>query len=257
MIKSAILVSALCGLFLVACASNAREDEPPASPETAGHQVYMELRDLLAAGGDRIDYDTLMRVYRTVSHTRDEIPHIDRLLASLIQKRNDNPRVDQMVLIFAAKILGESKYPVNGAAGLFESILTKDDRINVWVIAFVAGAIGDYPVDMPEGDRLMDLLESKLDQVTSPQGTPKEFFGFHFLPPPSGDVVRSYLAGIEDMGSRQRERYYYYLLIAKGYTEARIAKALTILQSERSSASGAPPAAMMKYLFSNHERIPD
>jgi len=256
MIKSAILVSALCGLFLISCTSSAREDEPQALPDTAGHRVYMELRDFLAVGGDRIDYDTLMRVYRTVSHTRDEIPHIDRLLVSLIRKRNDNPRVDQMVLIFAAKILGESKYPVNGAAGLFESILTQDDRINVWVIAFVAEAIGDYPVDMPEGDRLMDLLESKLDQTTSAQGTPREYFGFHFLPPPGSDVVRSYLAGIEDMGSRQSERDYYYLLIANGYTEARIVKALTILPSERRSATGAPPAAMMKYLFSNQERIP-
>jgi hypothetical protein len=256
MIKSAILVSALCGLFLMSCASNAHQDEPPALPDTAGHRVYMELLDLLAAGGDRIDYDTLMRVYLTAAHTRDEIPHIDRLLASLIQKRNDNPRVDQMVLIFAAKILGESKYPVNGAAGLFESILTQDDRINVWVIAFVAGAIGDYPVDMPEGDRLMDLLESKRDQLDSARGTPKEYFGYHFLPPPSGDVVPSYLAGIEDMGLRQSERHHYYMLIANGYTEARIGKALIILQSEKSSASGTPPAAMMKYLFSNQERIP-
>jgi hypothetical protein len=256
MIKSAILVSALCGLVLISCASNAREGEPPALPDTAGHRAYMELRDLLAAGGDRIDYDTLMRVYLTAAHTRDEIPHIDRVLASLIQKRNDNPRIDQMILIFAAKILGESKYPVNGAAGLFDSILSQDDRINVWVIAFVAGAIGDYPVDMPEGDRLMDLLESKLDKMASVRGTPKEFFGFHFLPPPGSDVVRSYLAGIEDMGLRQRERSYYYQLIAKGYTEARIVKALTILQAETSSASGAPPAAMMKYLFSNQGRIP-
>jgi hypothetical protein len=256
MIKSSILVSALCGLFLISCASNAHEDGPPAMPDTAGHRVYMELRDLLAVGGDRIDYDTLMRVYRTAAHTRDEIPHIDRLLAALIQKRNDHPRVDQMVLIFAAKILGESRYPVNGAAELLESILTQDDRINVWVIAFVAEAIENYPVDMPEGDRLMDLLQSKLDQMASAHGTPKEYFGFFFLPPPSSDVVRSYLAGIQDVGLRQIERHHYYLLIVNGYTEERIGKALTILQSEKSSSSGAPDAAMMKYLFFNQERIP-
>jgi hypothetical protein len=257
MIKSAILVSALCGLFLISCASNAHEDEPQVLPDTAGHRVYMELTDLLAAGGDQIDYNTLMRFYRTAAQTRDEIPHIDRLLASLIQKRNDNPRVDQMVLIFAAKIIGGSKYPVKGAAGLFESILTQDDRINEWVIAFVAEAIEDYPVEMPEGNRLMDLLESKLDQMASAHGTPKEYFGFHFLPPPSGDVVRSYLAGIKDMGLRQSERHYYYLLIAGGYTEARISKALTILQSEKSSATGASPTAMMKYLFLRQENKRD
>ena len=255
MIKAAIAL-VCCGLFLASCAARENEDGMPRpAPAPAGQQTYLELRQALEAGGDRIDYDTLVHVYRTMTRNPYEIRHTDRLLASLIHKRNDNPRVDQMILIFAAKILGGSRHPVNGAAGLFESILSQDERLNAWVIAFVAEAIGDYPVEMPQGRRLVDLLEKKLAAISSDPGPPKEYFGSHFLPPPKGEVVRSYIAGIQDRALRVSERNHYYLLIVKGYTEGQIEKALKRLQTEGRQARGAPPAACLKYLFLNQKRI--
>ncbi|MDY6838563.1 MAG: hypothetical protein SWH78_11365 [Thermodesulfobacteriota bacterium] len=246
----------LWGFFLVSCAGiqQFKEEHRP-TPIHPGWEIYIEIRDTLKANGKTIDYDTLMQSYQAMVQTEHEIPHIDQLMVSLINKRNDNPRIDQMILIFAAKALGSSNFPVPNAYGIFEAILTKDDRLTEWVLAFVAEAIGDYPVDMPEGDKLVDLLETKLSMVLSASGPKKEYFGCHFLAPPKGEYIRSYIANIQSLAMRTSERNHYYLLVANGYAEVDIERALRRLQSTDMPGKGEHPIALMKYMMQNPGQI--
>lgn len=244
------------GLVLAACTGNqnANKDVHPRS-DTPGWETYASIRNTLEASGEDIDYDTLMQIYNAMVQTRFEIPHMDRLLLSLIAKRNPNPRIDQMILIFSARALGASKFPVPNAYGVFKTILTKDDRLNGWVISFVAEAIADYRVDIPQGDILVDLLEAKLTMIRSASGPPKEYYGFHFLPPPKGDYIRSYIAGIEFQPMRVSERNHYYSLIYGGYSEADIETALRRLLSSGITGTGGQPVSPMRYLSQNRRRI--
>ncbi|MDY6990853.1 MAG: hypothetical protein SWQ30_22660 [Thermodesulfobacteriota bacterium] len=244
------------GFFLVSCAGIQQlKQEPGPAPIHAGWGIYIDIRDTLKDNGKTIDYDTLMQTYQAMVESEHEIPHIDRLLASLINKRNDNTRIDQMILIFAAKALGSSKFPVPDAYGIFEAILTKDDRLTQWVLAFVAEAIGDYAVDMPEGDKLVDLLETKLSMVVSAAGPKQEYFGSHFLPPPKGEYIRSYIANIQSLAMRTSERNHYYLLVANGYAEVDIERALRRLQSNDMPEKREHPFALMKYIMQYGDQI--
>jgi hypothetical protein len=247
------LIWILFGSFLISCAEIRQTDQAPHPPvtEKSGRETYVHIRNILEQSGKEIDYDTLMKTYHAMVQTRHEIPHMDRLLVSLINKRNVNPRIDQMILIFAAKALGRSHFPVPDAYGIIESILLKDDRLTEWVLAFVAEAIEVYPADIPEGDKLVDLLEEKLSMVRSASGPPKEYFGYHFLPPPKGDYIRSYIAGIQSRSLRTSERRHYYLLVEGGHAEVDIEKALRRLQSNGLSGKGEELMAPMKHLVQN------
>lgn len=245
------------GLFFVSCTGLPQmKPAPTRAPADPGWSIYVEIRDTLKKSGEEIDYDTLMYVYGKMTQTQHEIPHKDRLLKSLINKRNANPRIDQMILIFAAEALGHSKYPVPDACGIFESILSMDHRVTQWVLAFVSEAIEIYPENMPEGDRLMDLLEEKLAMVRSAPGPPKEYFGFHFLPPPKSEFIRSYIAKLRPQAQREKERRHYYELIAKGYAESDIETALRRFHVAGVSGTGERTRTAMEYLSRNLDKIP-
>jgi hypothetical protein len=218
-------------------------------------EVYASLSGRIESGGDQIDYDTLMQVYQTMTGTPHEIAHMDRLLTSLINKRNANPRIDQMVLILSAKVLGQSKYPIANTYAIFESILSKDDRLSQWVLAFVAEAIGDYGQVIPEGDKLVDLAEKKVVMLESKSGPRKEYFGSHFLPPPKGDYIRSYINGIQSRALRVTERNHYYLLISAGFTESDIEAALRRLRADGMPSAGQAGESFIKFLSRNRDRI--
>jgi len=72
-----------------------------------GWESYIEILDTLKDNGKTIDYNTLMHTYQAMVQTQHEIPHIDSLLVSLINKRNDNPRIDQMVLNICRQSTGQ------------------------------------------------------------------------------------------------------------------------------------------------------
>lgn len=247
----------LCPLAFVACAQIPAAEKGLQSPsELSGESKFEEMNHILETGGAEIDYDTLMHVYHTLSQSRHEIPHMDLLLEALMDKRNDNPRIDQMILIFTAKAIGGSRYPISHVGDLFKRLLAKDDRLSQWVLAFVADAIGNYAVDIREGEKLVDLVEKKLAMVRSASRPPKEYFGYHFLPPPKGHYIRSYIAGIKEQSQRERERRHYYLLIVNGYSESKIEKALKRLHADQKSASEAQSIGEMTYLFLNLHKIP-
>ena len=180
-------------------------DNTDSETQEAGYPTYLKIQAALETCSETIDYDTLMQVYTSMVQSQHRIPHMDQLLNSLIEKRNNNPRVDQMILIFSARAIGNSKFQIPHAYDLFEVILKQDNhRINHWVISFVAACIGRYPFDMPKGDQLVDFLEQRQNQIAvSSASDSKESFGFHFLPPPRNAYIVSYLKGIEEQQLRE------------------------------------------------------
>ncbi len=247
----------LGGFALASCGGtqNVKQGPHPLS-EAPGWETYLSMRKALEDSGEKIDYDTLIHLYNTMVQTQFEIPNMDRLLKSLINKRNDDGRIDQMILIFSASALGSSKYPVPDAYGIFESILTKDDRLTDWVISFVAKAIGNYVEDLPEGDKLVDLLKEKQANIISAPGPKKESYGIHFMPPPKGEYIISYMAGIESQAIRESERRHYYYLIHAGYSEKDIETALRRLQTNGIPGTERQSMPPMEYISRNQDQIP-
>jgi hypothetical protein len=244
------------GLLCVSCSGGQiGRKAPQPVPADPGREVYATLNDLILSGGDQIDYDTLLRVYQAMTETSHEIAHMDRLLMSLINQRNADPRIDQMVLILSAKVVGLSKYPIANVNAIFEAILSKDERLSQWVLAFVSEAVGDYGQVIAEGDRLADLVEKKVDMLALRSEPRKENFGSHFLPPPKGDYIRTYIDGIQSRSLRESERNHYYMLISAGYTESAIEAALKRLRSGGMPSAGQAGESLMKFLSQNRDRI--
>jgi hypothetical protein len=230
----------------------------PARPDAGVNDaIYVFVRDELNKDNQRIDYDTLLNIHRKVVRAPGPIPHIDELLDELIRQRNADPRVDRMVLIFAADIIGRSRFPIAGAQGLFEKMLEDPDRIDDWVLAFVAHAVASYPVDLPEGDRLVDTIEAHQARIKAQPEDAREHFGTHFLPPPKSKRIRSYIDGIQDRKTRESERRAYYALIYKKISEDAVVSALNYLQTkdlpDRNEASPRP----LRYLVRNWRVIQD
>ncbi len=245
---------------ILICCSCARIQGPADATvpydEKKGNETYLRIQNKLENSGDTLDYDTLMEVYSSIIQSPYEIPHIDQLLNSLIYKRNENPRIDQMILILSARAIRSSKYPVPNVYHIFESILKMDDRrINEWVITFVAGAVGDYAFEIPDGDRLADMLDEWVDRIRSLPVGANEDFGFHFLSPPRSNFIRSYIAGIEEQRKREVERRCYYLLIRNNIAEIEIEAVLKHLQAHGIPGTGEKCLRPMKYMFQNKDKV--
>ncbi len=252
-----LTVAVLVMVLPAACAAG-----PPAGPETrpltAGEDLatYQTIKSRLDKGGAGIDYDTLMQIHRIMTQSPQPIAHVDLLLRQLIAKRGEDPRLDQMILIFAAKTIGRSRYVIPGAQELFQSILGQDGRVNEWVLSFLAEAVADYPFDLPRGDKLLDAMEAKQAQLRSIDQSQEEHFGFHFLPPPRSDFIRAYISGIGERRIRQRERGLYYAMIKNGLTEGQIESALRFLQTHAIPGSGEKCPYLMQCLMHYRGRLP-
>ncbi len=227
----------------------------PAAPEST-RQIVRKIHMILDRNGSTLTYDDLMSVYGMLTGSPGPIDEIEGLLRAMVQKRNADPRVDQMILIFAAQAVAESRFPIANAAGIFDAIMAQETRINEWVISFLADAIGRYPVDMVEGDRLMDDMEALHRRVRSRSNSPDEYFGQHFLPPPRTVRVRDYLAGIHDQDLREMERNRYYALIQEGFLEADIAASMAYLQRNGIPDGGRPCVPVMQCLIRHRAQIP-
>jgi hypothetical protein len=242
-------------LFLLFLSCSCASDKEPAlahQPSAGlnnGRQVYSDIKEVLSQCGDRIDYDTLMWVYKEMARSNTHIPNSGDLVSLLIQKKNESPRVDNMILIFAADIIGNSHAAMDNAADLFEAMLMQDQRLNLWVLTYIGDAIGKYEYHIPEGDLLVDLLEQRVAEHSS-SAFSKEFFGNHFLPPPKQEYIINYIAGIEDQETRVLERNSYYNLVISGRSEAQIENALRQLQAHEIQGTGKKkPQRPLKYLL--------
>ncbi len=237
-------------LLLGSCASyliSAWIHQPTLSDN--GQQVYYRIKEVLNRDDGKIDYDTLLWVHQEMILKNRHIQHSGELVKMLIEKKNDRPRVDNMILIYAADIIGNSQVAIDDVAGLFRDMLMQDQRLNSWVLAYIGDAIGKYKYDMPEGDLLADLLEQRVAEKSSNGNLSKEFFGHHFLPPPKEEYLINYIANIEDQKIRGLERNCYYSLVKSEWSEAQIEKALRQLQSQGVPGTGEKTQRPMKYLI--------
>jgi len=240
-----------------ACATGPETNPAPrAGHAETGRASYHNIKSILDQGGDTIGYDALMQVHQLMIRAPQPVFRADQLLRELIRKRNEDPRVDQMILIFAAKIIGGSRYIIPDARALLEAILEQDGRLNEWVISFVAEAIGDYAWDLPRGDDLVDMMEAKLAQIKSVDRSQEEYFGFHFLPPPRSTFIRAYISGIGERRIRQQERILYYAMIKNGLTESQIETALKFLKTHGAPGSGEKCPDLMQCLMRYRSRLP-
>jgi hypothetical protein len=242
-------------VFLSACARTAPLSPPAAGEKAVAADAAIRVRAALAAGGDRIDYDTLVWVYGTLRKAPGPVAHMDQLLFTLLAKRNPDPRVDQMIVIFTADLIGQSPYPIDNASRLFRTILELDDtRINSWVLGFVGDDLGRYLVDLPDGDALADLLEERSRRAIGSSDPDQENFGHHFLPPPKSEFVQAYIDGITDRRIREQERNVYYLMIYNRYDPAQIEAGLQYLAAHRSGEK-VEKDRRLTYLFKNWEDV--
>lgn len=191
-----------------------------------GWPTYLQLEDLLDQQDEILDFDPLMKIHNTIRKAHEPIPKMDVIIEKLINKRNPNPRVDNIILIVAAVALGDSLFPIDNAGDLFGAILNQDHRLNTWVLAYVGDALGRYPEDLSEGDQLAEILEEKVNRRVKNPDPNRERFGYHFLPPPKGEYITDYIEGIRDQRTRVFERNCYYLLIGNGVSEDQAEKSL-------------------------------
>ena len=227
----------------------------PAAPQST-QQIVRKIQMLLHRNGRTLTYDDLMSVYGLLTGSPGPIDEMEGLLRAMVQKRNADPRVDQMILIFAAQAVAESRFPIKNAAVVFDAIMAQETRINEWVISYLADAIGRYPVDMVEGDRLVDDMQALHRRVRGRSNPSDEYFGQHFLPPPRTARVRDYLAGIHDRDLRQMERNRYYALIQDGVLETDIAASMAYLQRNGVPGGGRPCVPVMQCLARHRAQIP-
>lgn len=241
-------------LVMAGCAANAGLPIHHPVPDQ-GQQAYLRIKAALSQNEDTIDYDTLVWIHQEMTQHRLEIPNSGELLTSLINKRNHNPRIDYMILVLAADAIGNSQSPIDNIYALFETMMNMDHRINSWVLAYTGDAIGKYPYDIENGDQLADLLEHKASLHTVKSALSKEFFGYHFMPPPRGEYIPNYIAGIQDQQTRVFERNCYYNLIHNQWTEAQIEKALIQLQTHGIPGTGEKTSRPLKYLIQHSDQL--
>jgi hypothetical protein len=248
----------LVTLILSGCAAN---QKATVTAQSAGNEqglkIYYSIKEALDNNSDSIDYDTLLWIYKEMSPNQPPVPHSGELLSALIRKKNDNPRIDSMILIFATQTIGNSQAAIDGVYGLFETMLTMDHRLNTWVLYYIGDAIGDYPYNIHNGDRLADLIELKVSHHITGHPLAKEFFGYHFMPPPKGEYIPNYIAGIQDQQTRVLERICYYNLIFNQWTEAQIGKALKQLQTRGIPETGEKTLRPLKYLVQHSNQFQD
>jgi hypothetical protein len=233
-----------------------------AAPLLTADLMGLQSRQFILAEIDKdaqvIDYDTLMAVYHEIISSPVTIPDVGKLLGMLIDQRNADPRVDQMVLIFTARALGQSSYPIPEAQGLFEKILNQDSgRINHWVLSFVADAIGSYQVDLPDGDALMDRVQMLEARLNASADDEKEYFGHHFMPPPKSRTIIDHLAGIADRRARQLERNAYYTLLTDYESEDKIVAAFDYIKNRGMPGTNEVPLYPLASLVRNRHHLPE
>jgi hypothetical protein len=260
-ILPSVRIVTAAALMLIALPAACTTLSIPSSAHQAGAgeadlAAYREIKASLDKDDAVIDYDTLMGVYKAMVQSPRPIAQTDRLLWQLINEHNEDPRIDQMILILAARIMGSSRHSIPGAQKLFESILDQDERINYWVLSHVAEAVGDYAFGLPQGDQLADAIEAELSRIISEDQSGQEDFGRHFLPPPKSDFIRNYINGIVVQADRQSERSRYYALIRNHLTEEQIVSASKYLQTHGEPNSGERCPLLMQCMLRFLDRLP-
>ena len=99
-------------------------------------------------------------------------------------------------------------------------------------------------------------MEAKLALVRSKDLSQKEYFGYHFLPPPKSSFIRRYIGRIDSKPIREQERSRYYALIQNNMTENEIESALKYLKLHGEPGSGADCPLLLECLIRNIRQWP-
>ncbi len=215
---------------------------------------YHDLMLLMDKEDEVISYTDLLKIYTTITTSEDHIPGMDKILFRLMGERNEHPRVDQMVLIITAKLIGSSNQEIQNVSDLFKALI-HDKRTTLWTAGFVAEALGDYYIDLDDGEHLADLVDTKIDGLIAKESsTPAEIYGHHFLPPPTTKYIQNTISGSKDQKRRESTRRYYYALRMQ-YSEERIKDYLVFLDEHGQIDTKEKIDFTMKYLFNNIDVI--
>jgi len=217
--------------------------------------AYRQVAAILDSEHSELSYDDLQKVYNLIVAAEYCLPKLDEIITQLMGKRNPHPRVDQMILIYSARIIGSTTRRIDHVAAIFEKLIA-NDRTNLWVMSSVAEALGDYFIDLEEGERLASLVEKKINMLAAREAEQKEeFYGYHFQPPPKTEMIKSMIAGTEPRKKREISRIYYYNL-RLNYSEEQIVSFLNYLDKKGLLAKRRDGAAF-KYLFNHLEDVLD
>ncbi len=213
---------------------------------------YRDLMLLLYKENTNISYTDLLTVYEIIATTEDNIPGMDKILSRLMAERNEHPRVDQMVLIITAKLIGSSNQEIPHVSDLFKALI-HNKRTNLWTAGFVAEALGDYFIDLEDGEHLADMIDGKIDSLIVKESRNKEeYYGYHFLPPPNTEYIQNIISRPEEQKRRESTRRYYYALRMQ-YSEEQIKEYLVFLDKHGQIDTRGKIDFTMKYLFNNIE----
>ena len=115
-----------------------------------------------------LSYNDLIKIYETITSSENHIPGMEKILLRLMNERNEHPRVDQMILIFTAKLIGSSKQEIANVSDLFKALIL-NERANLWTISSVGKALWAYFIDLEDGDHLADMIERKIESLVEKQ----------------------------------------------------------------------------------------
>ena len=201
-----------------------------------------------------LSYNNLLKIYEKITASEDHIPGMEKILLRLVEKRNEHPRVDQMILIFTAKLIGSSKQELTNVSDLLKALIL-NKRANLWTVSFAAAALGEYFIDIKDGEHLADMIDRKIESlIVKDNSSNDELYGFHFLPPPTTEYIKNIIAGPEEQKRRELTRLYYYLLRSRN-SEAQIKGYLLFLDKHGQVDTKREIDFSMKYLFKNIELI--
>ena len=213
---------------------------------------YQDLMLILDKDDTFLSYTDLFTIYETITASKNHIPGMDIILFRLMSERNEHPRVDQMILIFTAKLIGSSKHEIPHVSDLLETLI-RNKRTNLWTAGYVAEALGDYFIDLQDGDRLADMIDRKIDDlIEKEKSSTGEFYGFHFLPPPTTEYIKNIISRPDDQKRRESTRNYYYALRMQ-YSEEQIKDYLLFLDKHGQIDTNRKIDFTMKYLLTNIE----
>ncbi len=216
--------------------------------------TYQDITLLLDKEDKILSYNDLVNIFQTISASDDHIPGMEEILLRLLQERNEHPRVDQMILIVTAKLVGSSKQEITNVTRIIES-LTLNKRANMWTIGFVGEALGDYFIDLKNGDHLADMIEKKVESLIEKQkSSTDEYYGFHFLPPPTTEYIKNIISHPKEQKRREATRNNYYLLRMQN-SEEQIKAYLLFLDRHGEIDTRRKIDFSMKYLLINIESI--
>ncbi len=230
----------------------ALSDQAISNEKIVPNKIYHDLMLLLDKEEQFISYTDLLKIYETITTSEDYIPGMNKILFRLMAERNEHPRVDQMILICTAKLIGSSKHEIPHASDLLRALIV-NERTNLWTASFVAGALGDYFIDLENGARLADMIDRKIDSLIEKESnSTDEVYGFHFLPPPTTEYIKKIISQPKEQKRRESTRLYYYTLRME-YSEEQIKDYLLFLDKHGQIDTKRKIDFTMKYLFKNIE----